>query len=366
MKPIRIISNYGTLLVTIFFTIFYIGCNEANNPLEPFSDATSFSASPSYNVGSHLMSLPLPESSSSINVESNGLYSETMLIEIESKKEQKFDVNLHYTTTYGTKIKVKSKLYFPPNSFNEETNVTQTIFTDHIEVYIDGELNSDIMPEYDMEISGLDFQGMESGVVEFETENSVGDKDIPLYEKLKLEANKGKIKIEGAKLKYMNKLSVVIHSPNWIAVPFSDQLTPTDGMFSQAELIDGVKGGDIKLSGNYYLPNGREIQYRSELEFLPGAFDGELEITNTIFTKFADATFKPHIPSFNIPAVYNLELKGLDLTGVIPSEVLFVYMDSNGDYELVQCEKIEVEIEKGKMKITGAQLPHFSRFGFVK
>ena len=41
-------------------------------------------------------------------------------------------------------------------------------------------------------------------------------------------------------------------------------------------------------------------------------------------------------------------------------------MDSNGDYELVQCEKIEVEIEKGKMKITGAQLPHFSRFGFVK
>ena len=166
-----------------------------------------------------------------------------------------------------------------------------------------------------MEISGLDFQGMESGVVEFETENSVGDKDIPLYEKLKLEANKGKIKIEGAKLKYMNKLSVVIHSPNWIAVPFSDQLTPTDGMFSQAELIDGVKGGDIKLSGNYYLPNGREIQYRSELEFLPGAFDGELEITNTIFTKFADATFKPHIPSFNIPAVYNLELKGLDLTG---------------------------------------------------
>ncbi len=76
-------------------------------------------------------------------------------------------------------------------------------------------------------------------------------------------------------------------------------------------------------------------------------------------------SFEPHVPQFNIPAEYDLEISGLDLSGVNASKVVFVYQATNGDIETVEYKKMDVDVEKGELKIQKALLPHFSRFGFV-
>ena len=273
---------------------------------------------------------------------------------------------MNILSAFGRKIGIQASLKFLENSFKGETDVTFYVNLDHQMVFFSKKIKLDIQPEYDFEISGLDVSGMEDSMLDFVTEDSRGEIDRPVYENLDLSRKGGKIKVEKAKLNYTDKLGIIVHSPDWVNVPYFDQLLPTDGLFSETEIINGEKGGDIKLDGKYKLPDGRKIEYKSKLKFPKGAFEGEKEITNTLYTKFAEAIFEPHVPSFNLPAEYDLELEGLDLFGVNPANVMFVYQNPNGDLEVVECEKMEVDIEKGKLKIEGALLPHFSRFGFVK
>ena len=80
---------------------------------------------------------------------------------------------------------------------------------------------------------------------------------------------------------------------------------------------------------------------------------------------FGSTTFLPH-SNFNFPAEYDLKYEGLDLTGLTLSQLDFVYMNEDGTYELVVYDEISMDLSKGKIEIKNAQLPHFSRYGFIR
>jgi hypothetical protein len=84
----------------------------------------------------------------------------------------------------------------------------------------------------------------------------------------------------------------------------------------------------------------------------------------TVNDQYGAATFSPS-GTFLKPVIYNLTIVGLDLSNVDPAKVKFVYMAPNGQYYTPVYERLYVEKQSGKLQIVNAQLPHFSRYGFV-
>jgi hypothetical protein len=56
---------------------------------------------------------------------------------------------------------------------------------------------------------------------------------------------------------------------------------------------------------------------------------------------------------------------GVDLSNVNPANVKFVYLSTDGNYYQPVCDYIAVDKQSGKLQIVNAQLPHFSRYGFI-
>ncbi len=150
----------------------------------------------------------------------------------------------------------------------------------------------------------------------------------------------------------------------WIDAESCDQIGSEVILFA-AEYIEGHKGGSIKIDEK--IPGGPfgEIDVKAELKFPKDAFIGNKNITMVIETSFGTATFSPHA-TFEKCAVYNAEIKGLDLSGINPSDIDFVYKTEKGKYEFIDKSKIEVDLKDGKLKVRDAKLPHFSRYGFVR
>jgi hypothetical protein len=161
--------------------------------------------------------------------------------------------------------------------------------------------------------------------------------------------------------------NVNTNEPNWISMPTMKTATRMSVMsmpiFQASALIDGEKGGKIKIDEKYDGPNG-EVKVKAELEFPKNAFVGSKYITMILDTQFGLATFSPHA-YFDRDAIYNAEFLGLDLTGVDSKNVGFVYQAEDGSYEYIDYSKIEVDLKNGKLKVRDARLPHFSRYGFV-
>lgn len=74
-------------------------------------------------------------------------------------------------------------------------------------------------------------------------------------------------------------------------------------------------------------------------------------------------TFGPHGTTFNPPALLDLKVTNLDLTGVDPDLVNVYYEnEETGVWELMPSKKIEVDVEAGYIEVEEAQFPHFSRY----
>lgn len=58
-----------------------------------------------------------------------------------------------------------------------------------------------------------------------------------------------------------------------------------------------------------------------------------------ISSEFGTATFSPS-GSFDIPAIYNATIMGLDLSGIDPSDISFVYMAKDGKYYPIDVQHI--------------------------
>jgi hypothetical protein len=71
---------------------------------------------------------------------------------------------------------------------------------------------------------------------------------------------------------------------------------------------------------------------------------------------------------FNKPAELSLSFEGIDLEelNLTSADYDFVFIDDNGDTEVVGYNAIHVNESQGKIWVTKAKINHFSRYAFTR
>jgi hypothetical protein len=132
---------------------------------------------------------------------------------------------------------------------------------------------------------------------------------------------------------------------------------------TRSKYINGNNGGMFAESFEFQSVTDN-IVINSQLVFPAGAFSDGKTITQTFDTETASLEFGPAM-QFNIPVNYTLTVSGLDLTGIDPETLDFVYVTQNGSITGIEFDSITMDTATGTLKVTNAKLHHFSRYGFV-
>lgn len=153
----------------------------------------------------------------------------------------------------------------------------------------------------------------------------------------------------------LNKQLVSLPTPTGLMV---------EDIHTEYKDIDGATGGwfveDFTYEGG---PTGN-VYFHSVLHFYANSFSGTQTISQSFDTETAALNFGPSM-QFNVPVDYTLTITGLDLTGVNPNTLDFVYIDANGNMYAVQKDYVYMDANIGLLKVKNAKLNHFSRYGFV-
>jgi hypothetical protein len=127
--------------------------------------------------------------------------------------------------------------------------------------------------------------------------------------------------------------------------------------------IDGEEGGSFYAEYSYQSNSGPVDQY-STLVFYENAFDNSKQISQTFNHEGAAMKFGPSM-QFQATVKYTYTIYGADLTGLDPNTLDFVYIDANGNMYPVPYESVSMDQNTGMLQVVKAELPHFSRYGFV-
>lgn len=148
-----------------------------------------------------------------------------------------------------------------------------------------------------------------------------------------------------------------------IKLPVPSKLK-VNSIYSDSKQIDGSIGGFLSINESYSGGPFGTVEINSTLVFPAGCFNGIKTISMTADDEYCASSFQPGM-SFSKPGVYNISYSGVDLNGIDPSTVKFVYLKSNGSLEYPEHEGIKVDYSTGKIEVKNAKLNHFSRYGFV-
>jgi hypothetical protein len=134
-------------------------------------------------------------------------------------------------------------------------------------------------------------------------------------------------------------------------------------VYTESKYINGYYGGSFAEQFNYQSTNGTVV-VNSQLVFPAYSFYGGKTITQTFNTETASLEFGPAM-QFNNPVKYTLTISGIDLTGLNPNTLDFVYVAQDGTITGVVYDAINMNVSTGTLQVVNAQLNHFSRYGFV-
>jgi hypothetical protein len=100
------------------------------------------------------------------------------------------------------------------------------------------------------------------------------------------------------------------------------------------------------------------------LDILPKAFEGSEEISMILNNEIGTISFYPHMV-FKRPVHLDVMYSGIDLSGINPNSVDFIFQNYDGTTEQVEFDSIEMDESTGTIELDDAELTHFSRYGFV-
>ncbi len=154
-----------------------------------------------------------------------------------------------------------------------------------------------------------------------------------------------------------------VSNPNWITLPSSDDLALKKDI-SVGKTIYGDQESLLEINTGYAGGPFGWISITANARFQRYSFTGSRYVSMSVNDQFGTASFSPS-GTWAKPVIYNLTIMGVDLSNVDPSNVSFVYMSPDGKYYKAKYQSIYVEKQSGKLQIINAQLPHFSRWGFI-
>jgi hypothetical protein len=151
---------------------------------------------------------------------------------------------------------------------------------------------------------------------------------------------------------------------NLISIPAPASGMSVEALLTKYKEIEGDEGGRFTAYFSYEGGPFGNVTVYSKLYFYDDAFSGDKVISQTLDTDYAAMSFGPSM-QFDARVKLDLKFTGLDLTGVDPNNVDFVYVDDDGTVEYLQYDYITVNLSTGTIEVDDAELTHFSRYGFV-
>ncbi|MFC2085491.1 hypothetical protein ACFLS9_10565 [Bacteroidota bacterium] len=156
--------------------------------------------------------------------------------------------------------------------------------------------------------------------------------------------------------------------PNWITLPVNSRQVLRKE-FSASQRIKQYTGGTIEINESYSGGPLGTVTVSATISFDPQFYDRNLYGVNELITLVVDdetctSKFSPDM-DFLKPATYNVSYTGIDLSGIDPALVNFVYQAEDGSVENMEYDRIDVDSSTGLLSVVNAKIPHFSRFGFV-
>ncbi len=155
----------------------------------------------------------------------------------------------------------------------------------------------------------------------------------------------------------------LVTNPNWITLP-ANQNQALKKDITVGKIIEGDDESLLEINTGYAGGPFGWISITANARFQRYSFTGSRYVTMSINDDFGAATFTPS-GTWAKPVIYNLTIQGIDLSNVDPSTVSFVYMAPDGNYYKAKYQSIYVDKQSGKLQIVNAELPHFSRWGFI-
>jgi hypothetical protein len=134
--------------------------------------------------------------------------------------------------------------------------------------------------------------------------------------------------------------------------------------------IDEDGGGVLQLQYKIDTETG-QVKVKIKLKIHKDSIDDDAEISMSVddetFLADLDVLFGPSGLDFERPADLDVDIDNIDLTGIDPSAIHLYYENKlTGDWEIMDCKKVTVDVENGKIKVTKGELPHFSRYALCK
>ena len=138
-----------------------------------------------------------------------------------------------------------------------------------------------------------------------------------------------------------------------------------NAQYTVSKVIDGSKGGSLFYGDFTQTQSGNTAHVYASCYFPAGSFSGVKTITMTLDTKTCTGTFSPGMV-FSKPVSFSALFTGVDLKYFDPTSYSFVYYAPNGVKTVVTSSFLYMDKERGVLGILNAQLPHFSRYGFIR
>lgn len=138
-----------------------------------------------------------------------------------------------------------------------------------------------------------------------------------------------------------------------------------EATYTISQMIDGEKGGFIFYGDLSKTQSGNKGNVYAACVFPSGAFSGKTKITMTLDTKQCTGTFEPSMV-FDKPVSFSAMFTGVNFKGVDISKIRFVYYDINDVKYEISSSYLHIDVKNKVLGIINAELPHFSRYGFLR
>ena len=147
----------------------------------------------------------------------------------------------------------------------------------------------------------------------------------------------------------------------WIKIIHAPSLS-VENTYTVSKSIDGSKGGTVELM-KVFKDDGKWALVTAKLTIPRGAFSGTQVISYTVNTETASIDFSPNSINFYKNLSLDLVFTGVNISGYKTSELAFAYL--GGNYIVpAKFTYANANIAQGLLVVLGAQIDHFSRFGW--
>jgi hypothetical protein len=150
----------------------------------------------------------------------------------------------------------------------------------------------------------------------------------------------------------------------WITISHSPSLS-VENIYSVSKSINGNNGGSIELT-QAFINDGQQASVTATLTIPQGAFNGNKVISFTVNTETAEIDFTSVTPKdkdFDQSLSLDLTFSGINISEYKVSDLGFSYFDGSNIVPIKSAYE-NVDINQGLLIVFGAQINHFSRYGW--